>query len=505
MAKTKYNSFGMFAAKRRAKLKAEREEAEMKKPAKQTNVKTKKVAPNLDWNPMANKKIKMPKYPINWNDPSTDTHSSNLLNALSSEKFKLLSMPTGTGKTAVTIETIGKMQIKLGKKIPFVVTAPTKVVQGLGWHNTIKSWNENNPNNILEPVLITSIDKFRAACEHLPTCGKIMRALGTDGLIILDEVQKYKNPTGKRAKQLQKFKDYKKIGLSATPLTNDIVMDSASYLIIGDYYKNKTQFMQISGLLEWMGQFNQLMIYNADGSVNKTKWPYYDKLLSEWANVLYKPDINIKDLDMPEITKHIIQLPFDDQLNADMRSLNNAYKKRMFDSFSDYFMEYVERVHNDIKRKEILKKILSDKNIKQPLIFYQNVIVKEIIINILDELNMPYQSVAGDSSFSDVDLESNHPILVQYQSGSEGIEMKNSNTTIFFQNQTSYDRLKQARGRNVRRGMKNDDGTDVLINQYYIIADDPLDQELFNRVTNREEISEQMLQDIVENIIKGKV
>ena len=53
--------------------------------------------------------------------------------------------------------------------------------------------------------------------------------------------------------------------------------------------------------------------------------------------------------------------------------------------------------------------------------------------------------------------------------------------------------------------MKNDDGTDVLINQYYIIADDPLDQELFNRVTNREEISEQMLQDIVENIIKGKV
>lgn len=58
----KYNSFGIFAAKRRAKLKAEREEAEMNKPVTQTKIKTKKVAPNLDWNPMANKKIKMPKY-----------------------------------------------------------------------------------------------------------------------------------------------------------------------------------------------------------------------------------------------------------------------------------------------------------------------------------------------------------------------------------------------------------------------------------------------------------
>ena len=43
---------------------------------------------------------------------------------------------------------------------------------------------------------------------------------------------------------------------------------------------------------------------------------------------------------------------------------------------------------------------------------------------------------------------------------------------------------------------KDDDGNVVTINQYYLIAEDNIDQELFNRVSNREEISEGMLEDI---------
>ena len=53
-------------------------------------------------------------------------------------------------------------------------------------------------------------------------------------------------------KQLQKFGNFKKLGLSATPLTNDVIMDSASYLIMGGYYKNKTAFMNESGLNDWL-------------------------------------------------------------------------------------------------------------------------------------------------------------------------------------------------------------------------------------------------------------
>lgn len=496
---SKYNSFGLFAAKRRAKLKAEQDVKE-----KKTSNKRQPKEPNLDWEPMSLKKIKLPKYPINWNDISTNTHAENMKEGLKHEKFKLLCMPPGTGKTAVTVATVGKMQEETGNKIPIIITAPAKVVQGLGWHNTILSWNTNHPENTIEPVLITSVDKMRAALEHPPTFRKILKALGTNGLVIMDEVQKYKNPTGKRAKTMQKLIAYKRIGLSATPVTNDVVMDSASYLIMGGYFRNKTHFMEETNLNEWVDErTQQLKIYNKDGTINRVKWPFYEVLLNIWSQILHKPDIDLELYDMPNVKCHIIQLPFDEQLNADMRSLVHAYKNRMFDSFTDFFMEYVDRLHNDKLRINKLKELVQQPGVKQPLIFYKNTAVLEIIQRALEDLGMEYQIVNGNHSFADIDLDSTNPLLVQYQSGAEGIEMKNSNTTIYFQNQTSYDVLKQARGRNVRRGMKDENGNDIVIHQYNIIADDVIDQDLFNRVMNREEISEAMLEEIVNLALDG--
>lgn len=504
MAKVKYNNFGILAAKKRAAMKAAKEEEMAAKAAAKKSKSAVKKAPNIDWEPMNNKKIKMPKYPINWSDKSTDDNSSELVDRFNNEKFQLLCMPPGTGKTAVAIETIGKLQIKENKKIPIIITAPTNVVSGLGWHKTIFNWNQDNPNNTIEPILITTIDKFRAAGEHGKTYAQIIKKLGNNGLIILDEVQKYKNPTGKRAKQLQKFKDFRKLGLSATPLTNDIIMDSASYLIMGNYFKNKTKFMEDTGLNEWVGDYNQLKVYNKDGSVSRAKWPYYDTLLSIWSNVLYKPNIDLSKLDMPDTKRHIIQLPFDEKLNADMRSLNKAYRDRMFDSFADFFMEYVERLHSEESRIKVMLDIINKPETIQPLIFYQNVSVAETIKKALDSIGKKYQVVAGGANFGDVDLESDDPILIQYKSGAEGIELKHSNTTIYFQNQTSYDVLDQARGRNVRRGMKDNQGNDMIIHQYNIIADEPIDQDLFARVSNREVISKEMLEDIVNKIINNK-
>ena len=498
----KYNSFGLFAAKRRAKIKAEREEEQAKKLAsKQTKI-TKTAAPKLDWEPMKNKKIKMPKYPINWKDESTDTHSSVLLDGITKENFKLLCMPPGTGKTAVAVETIGKMQLLYNKKIPLVITAPSKVVQGLGWHKTIFNWNQDNPNNTIEPLMITSVDKFKNALSHGSTFVEIMKKLSKDGLIILDEVQKYKNPTGKRAKQLQKLSNIKKIGLSATPLTNDVIMDSASYLIMGGYFKNKTKFMEDTGLNNWLNHFNQIMVYKKDGSIDRAKWPYYDTLLDLWSNVLYKPDVDLSTLEMPDVKQHIIQLPFSEELNADMRSLAKAYRDRMFDSYSDFFMEYVERLHTEQNRIDKLLEIVQNPNNKQPLIFYHNVAVRDIIKNVLKNIGKTCQIVDGEHNFGTIDHDNLDPILIQYKSGSTGIELKNSNTTIYYQNQTSAETLEQARGRNRRRGMKNDDGNLVSINQYYLIADEPIDQELFNRVRNREEVSEEMLEEII-NLATG--
>jgi len=500
------NNYGLWAAKRRQKKKAEMQE-QAKAPSKSTKKKS-VTPPNLDWDPLNHPQVKMPKHPINWNDESTQKHSDALLEAyLSGKDLQLLKMPAGTGKTAVAIATIGKLQAHLkatgclteAQSLPFIVACPPNVLSGCGWHNTIVSWNANHPNNKLQPTIITSIDRFAKSGLDVKTFAKVVKALGQHGMIVLDEVHKYKNPTGRRSKQLQKYRAFKRLALSATPLTNNVVMDSISYLVMGNYYDNKTDFIRKSDLDKWKGDRGQYLIYNEDGSVDPKRWKYYySHVIPQMSEIFYMPEIDLTDLDMPEIKSTIIQMPRNEQLSADLRSLAKAYKKRMFDGFVDYFMEYVHRLHDDKQRLDKLDEILKNSELKQPLIFYQNTDVLNTLENHLKSKGITnYQIVSGAHSYGDLDLERNAPIFVQYQSGAEGIEMKNSNCSIFYQNQTSYATLDQARSRNRRRGMK-----DSTIHHYYLLADDPFEQRIFDVVRNREEVSEQMLEEIMNECIK---
>ena len=134
------------------------------------------------------------------------------------------------------------------------------------------------------------------------------------------------------------------------------------------------------------------------------------------------------------------------------------------------------------------------------MIFYQHNAVKDSITARLDEENIEFQIVAGGNSLSNVDRSKNTPILIQYQSGSEGAEFKVSNTSIFYENQTSYRVLEQARGRNRRRGMKHQ------IHQHHIISPVIYDMDLFSRVIQRGELSKKVLDDMTEEsleILKG--
>lgn len=500
--KPRYNSFGRDRAIARAKKKAALEEQALtSEPIEKKKKKASK--PVVDYYPMSDealmKKIKKVKFDINWLDDSTVTHSSELIKKFDSELLRFLKMPTGTGKTAVAVNALGLIQKQLGQKLPIIITAPSSVMSGLGWHRTIQSYNESNPDNILEPLIMTSVDKFATMIHDLKTRKEIIEKMGISGIIVLDEAHKYKNPTSKRSKTLQKMQMFKKIAISATPLTNDVVMDSASYLIMGGYYNNKTDFMEQSELYQYVGQFGQLNIYDKSGHINPLIWPYYNTLINEWSRILYAPDIDISDLDMPELKTKVIQLPHSDDLTADMRSLAYAYRSRMFDSYIDMYMEYVERLHSDETRLNALAEILDNPEVKQPLIFYQHTVVKDILIDFLTKRGQDYQVVSGGNSFGDVDLEKDCPLLVQYQSGSEGIEMKNSNTTVYYQNQSSYMILTQARGRNVRRGMAHN------VRQYHLISDEPIDQKIFEWAFTREDVSNSVIQDVIEKIMKESV
>ena len=487
-------------AMKKAREKAKKSEESVSKP-KTTRTKAKST-PTINTDPLNAKRAQViTAYKYDWNDKTTDSNSKYLRDEfISGRRAKILVLPPGVGKTAIAVKTLAELQKSRGRKVPFVVLASRTIVDGRGWHNTILTWNHDNPDNQLDPFMIETFDRFASILDNAKTLTQVCVALADNGIIIIDEIQNYKNPTSKRSKKLQKLSMFKKLGLSATPLTNDIVMDGASYLIMNDDFPNKTQFMRRTGLDEKVGMHGELLITDKSGHISPVLWEYYPTFLDQLSNVIFRPSVDLQNLDMPDVETTLHSLQFDDKLHEDMKSLAKAYQKRMFDSMTDYRMSMIERINSDENRLNFLIDIIRSEGVVQPLVFYTHNVVKDAIIERFEKEGITYQIVSGGNDFGSVDLKSNDPILVQYQSGSEGIEMKHSNTSIFYENQSSYRVLEQSRGRNRRRGMSHS------ITHHHIISPVMFDLEIFQRVNLREEISSKALDEITErtlDILKG--
>lgn len=485
------SSYGQMWAMRRAKQLQQRRDEKAAKPKAKRQARSK---PSLELDPMRLYKPEGRQRSISWSDERTDSVSSEVASRLANgpSKMALLSMPTGTGKTAAAVEALGKLQARSGKPLKFVVSAPRAVVEQGGWHETLAWWNESFPSNVLRPWCITTPDKLAAQIADKSGLIELVQALGDNGVIVIDECHGFKNPTSKRSKMMQKVRHLRKLGLTATPLTNDPVMDGASYLILGGYYTSKSNFMSENKIDRMVGQFGELLIYDSRGRVIEGMWPLYSKFKSDLADVIYKPSVSMADVDMPEVTLHIEQLPHDDGLDADMRSLAKAWRMRMLDSAADLMLASFERLTEDRQRLEKLYEVISQDVVRQPLIFYWHVHAGDAVEAFLKEKGVNgVQRVDGGTDVGSIDLTSPAPILMQYQAGSEGIEFKGSNTTIFYEPQGSWSKLQQAKGRNVRRGMSGS------VDHWLIISDCAIDREVNERLRMHDEVNDEMLQAIV--------
>ena len=485
------NPYGIIVARAIAKRKRERGLEKAEKKTKKKAVPKNK--PEIDTDVMSNPKIKPYDY-IDWSDASTSNNGTVVGERMRNNQMTLLKMPTGSGKTAVSVYALGELQKQHGKPLSFIVIAPSKTVEGLGWHNTIAAYNRAFPDNQLHPKTITTPGKLTNIIAHPQSQLEMIKLIGNNGYIIVDELHLYKNPTSKRSKMLQKINMFHKLGVTATPLTNDRVLDMCSYLILGGYYTSKNNFEDKSGIKSFKNEFGAYGIYLYDGNVNTFAWPYYFQLLDEFKEILYAPNVDVKSLDMPDVESHIIQLEENEQLLSDLKSLKYAQRKRMFESITDYLIAVANRITRDEKRLDKLIDIV--KKHKQPLIFYRYNDARDAVIEKLNEHGISHQLISGNTNFEEIDHSSTAPILIQYQAGAASIELKNSDCTIFYENQSSHISLIQGRGRNVRRAMETD-----LVHHYYLISDCGFDQELYERVHRGEELSNEILEEMAEEFI----
>lgn len=429
---------------------------------------------------------------IDWNAPTTHDTATHLADQLTvhKRKMQLLQQPTGTGKTAVAVKAIALAQ----KKSPdrkCVILAPRAIIDSGSWHRTIAEWNAVNPDNQVNPVLIDTYGRFTGIISVPETRDALTDLLGKNPLLVIDEVHNYKNPTAKRSKALQKLKDATILGLSATPITNNVVLDMASYLIMAGFYRNKTDYLTKTELKDRLDQDFNFFIYNKRGHIDPLLWPKYPVVLAQLSTVVYRPDVSVTVDQLPNVESPMHRIELSDELAGDLRSIDRAYNKRMFDSAADYVLAIQQRINTDEHRLNWLIDTITGEGVRQPLVFYWHTAVRDALTDALTQAGIDYQVIAGDTSTAEVDkTDASRPILIQYQAGGEGIEFPHSNTTVFYENQGSYARLVQARGRNVRRDMNHD------VTQNYCVSDAPFDTEVLDRVLRREEVSEKVLAEI---------
>lgn len=406
-------------------------------------------------------------------------------------RMQLLKMPTGYGKTSTAVAALGKMQEDFMREIPFVVLANPAIIKSNSWQKTIAEWNVSHPDNRLRPAVIETYTRFSNILHDPKGLKDFVSLVGNECVIVIDEVHNYKNPTSKRSKMLQKVSSFKKIGLSATPLTNNHVLDGASYLIMGGFYANKSRFMVETGLDKRLDQNFGLAIYDPETRrVDEGIWPAYSDFKDKLSKVIFAPNVDSVDADMPNVTSRLIQLESSEEMHYDILSLGKAYRARMFDTATEFMNAVSDRVFTDENRLQALDSILDEPDVKQPLIFYQHNTVRDAIVERIESRGLPYQELSGHSSVDSIDHGNDAPILIQYQAGAAGVEFKNSNASIFYENQYSYINFTQAQGRNVRRGMANQ------VRHYFIVANELYDSEIFSRVKAHEEVSNEVLEDL---------
>lgn len=404
----------------------------------------------------------------------------------------VLTMPPGFGKTAISVAAAGEMQRHRKEKLPLVIVTAAPILKRETWQATVASWNAEHPENTLDPYLITSYTKFSNLLEDPNSVRVIKRLLRKHGLIIIDELHAYKNPTSKRSKQIQKLRDVHKLGVTATPINNDPVFDIGSYLILAGYYRNKTDFINRTCLQSHLDKWGNADVYTAGGEVNVDKWPAYETLMEQMKQVVYAPSVEESAADMPNVSSEIIHIKDSDDLRRDIQSLSKAYEGRVFDSMMDYLNSLNERIYSDTSRLDEIARIVQQKYVKQPLIFYHHTQVKNAIVDHLNKHGIATREVSGDHSIAEFDNSFTGPVLIQYLAGGVGVEFKQSNTSVFAQNHRSFTVVEQARGRNVRRGMNHH------VTHYYLVCEQEYDQTIFEKTSNREEVSYKILKEIIE-------
>jgi hypothetical protein len=367
----------------------------------------------------------------------------------------------------------------------------TYVVENLPVHNTgktlmaIKHAQMDLPILVVAPPAKVNSGDWQEIAEMFErkllavSFGKVARLATPDTpyILVVDEIHYAKSATSQRAKAIirlaSSFNCKQIIGLSATAIPNGY-MDLQTYGIIWRWWKNKTAFIKQHVLVDRSRGYPRIIGYRGE-----------DRLKQLWQSVAFGLDkAHLKLPDLINITSVI-------KLSNRERDVYNMMKSER-ETEDGEMLDTPAKLHATLRqflapsRVEALQAILDDTD-EHVLVFYNYNVERDQILAVAAKNKREVYEQSGHASHLPKGVPSKPSItLLQYQSGSAGLNLQYAPISIFFSPSYSYMDTEQAKGRNYRGGQEK------IVRHYWFKCDRTIDTSVYRCLENKQDFNDSM-------------
>lgn len=362
----------------------------------------------------------------------------------------IMTCDTGTGKTLMAMTHALPYW-------PILVVAPPAKVNSGDWQQ-----EANNHNRTLMVVSFGKVAKLSTPI--------------TNYILIIDEIHYTKAATSQRAKAVIRLATnpncQQVIGLSATAIPNGYI-DLQTYGIIFGWWKNKTAFIREHVLIDRSRGFPRIIGYKGE-----------DKLKHLWSTVAF--GLDKAHLNLPAL----INITTTIQLKPKERDAYRVIKnERILD---DELLDTPAKLHATLRqylapsRVEALQAICDDTD-EHILVFYNYNVERDQILAVATKNKREIYEQSGHASHLPDGVPKKPSItLLQYQSGSAGLNLQYAPISVFFSPSYSYMDTEQAKGRNYRGGQSK------IVRHYWFKVDRTIDTSVYRCLANKQDFNDSM-------------
>jgi hypothetical protein len=397
-------------------------------------------------------------------------------------KNVLMTADVGLGKSAMALAHFDAHSPAY-KDISLIIVAPASKIRSGDWDRDVREWLPRMQKG--KNYVSVSYEKFTKMWADRRFTEDEWRDIG----VIFDEVHYVKNPTSKRGKAFSAIAKqcHQWVGLTATPMSNGW-HDAANYAIATKLVKNKTEFhrMFVITVMKIMGSRHFPMITGYQNLEHLKKWwGKVSKALSREGNLDLPKFIDkwvkiaVPNGVMQEQRRIISERTLNGEMLDSHMKVLSALRQNLVQTRADAIRNILDKTDENIvifyelnAERDLVKKILAEKEYADRIVFEQNGHVKT-----LPKAESPKPSKKA-------------VLLIQYRSGSAGLNLQYASVTIFMSPTYSYQDYHQARGRTDRNGQVK---TPVF---YHLQSLSKVDGVVWDALENKRDFSEKTV-DIV--------